>query len=145
MTEVGWGGVRGSTGVGVGGGGCLELICYTRGNTEDVRVSRYVKTTVQDLEETKQSLETERGMPTVTVHKVRSVILFEQTRIHLDRVRGLKRPFFLELEVMLRPTQTHEEGQAIVHGILLRLGITEEERCKLVERGSCGELLLLGQ
>lgn len=45
------------------------------------------------------------------VKKVRWLFMYEQTRIHLDKVDGLGT--FLEFEVCLRPSQTIEDGKVI--------------------------------
>lgn len=45
------------------------------------------------------------------VKKERWLFLYEQTRIHLDKVDGLGT--FLEFEVCLRPSQTIEDGKII--------------------------------
>jgi adenylate cyclase class IV len=121
-----------------------ELIAYKRGNTEDSRLSSYVKTPVTNLSETLAQLEKAYGKPEVTVCKVRTIVIYqERTRIHLDVVQGLTPAFFLELEVMLGTYQSHEvEGQHAIQSVLDLLGITQEERTTLVERGSYRELLL---
>lgn len=45
------------------------------------------------------------------VKKERWLFLYEQTRIHLDKVDGLGT--FLEFEVCLRPSQTIDDGKII--------------------------------
>jgi predicted adenylyl cyclase CyaB len=57
------------------------------------------------------------------VSKVRYLYMVGQTRIHLDDVRGLGQ--FMELEVVLRPDQTDEQGQAIAEDLMRKLGILE--------------------
>jgi len=59
------------------------------------------------------------------VRKRRWLYLVGYTRIHLDVVEGLGR--FLELEVMLQPGQSEEEGAAMASDLLLRLGIAEQD------------------
>ena len=55
------------------------------------------------------------------VSKVRYLYMVGQTRIHLDDVAGLG--IFMELEVVLRPDQTDEQGQAIAEDLMRKLDI----------------------
>ena len=57
------------------------------------------------------------------VSKVRYLYMVGQTRIHLDDVAGLGK--FMELEVVLQPDQTDEQGQAIAEELMKKLGILE--------------------
>ncbi len=59
------------------------------------------------------------------VRKTRTLYLVGQTRIHLDEVAGLGD--FMELEVVLHPGQTDEEGQAIARDLMTRLGVEEKD------------------
>ncbi len=59
------------------------------------------------------------------VKKTRTVYLLAQTRVHIDDVEDLGS--FLELEVVLRPDQTDEEGQKIAEDLLREFGIDEQE------------------
>jgi predicted adenylyl cyclase CyaB len=47
------------------------------------------------------------------------------TRVHLDEVEGLGS--FLELEVMLGPGQSEQEGQAIAQELMAQLGVEESD------------------
>uniref|UniRef100_A0A2C9M9K6 CYTH domain-containing protein n=1 Tax=Biomphalaria glabrata TaxID=6526 RepID=A0A2C9M9K6_BIOGL len=60
-----------------------------------------------------------------TVKKSRQLIIFAQTKIHLDQVEGLGE--FIELEVILRDDQTEEEGHLIVRDIMKTLGISNDD------------------
>ena len=66
------------------------------------------------------------------LHKVRTVFIYEQTRIHLDEVENLGN--FMELEVVfsgnskifqvcLREDQTVEDGEKIAYEIMEKLEI----------------------
>ncbi len=59
------------------------------------------------------------------VSKNRTLFLVGHTRVHLDRVEGLGH--FLELEVVLSENESSDEGVAIAHGLLSRLGISHEQ------------------
>lgn len=60
-----------------------------------------------------------------------------QTRIHIDSVQGLGD--FMELEVVLRPDQTLEEGRKIADNIKTKLDVKDEN---LIE---CAYMDLLGK
>jgi adenylate cyclase class IV len=49
----------------------------------------------------------------------------DQSRIHVDEVEGLG--CFLEVEVVLRPDQTEDEGARMATGLRLALGVQEED------------------
>ena len=60
-----------------------------------------------------------------TVEKVRHLYVVGQTRVHLDDVKGLGQ--FMELEVVLEPGQTDEEGRGIAESLLSSLGIDRQD------------------
>jgi adenylate cyclase class IV len=51
--------------------------------------------------------------------------MIARTRVHLDRVEGLGE--FIELEVVLGASEASEEGVAVAHELLHRLGITSQQ------------------
>jgi len=118
-----------------------ELISYTRNNTEDVRESKYHRVLCSNTAELIQALTMSNGPPEVVVTKTRHLVMVGQTRIHLDNVPKLG--FFIELEVLLRDDQSHEDGVKIADSILHDiLKVTREERERDIERGSYRELML---
>ena len=54
------------------------------------------------------------------------MFLVGNTRIHVDRVEGLGD--FVELEVVLSPTDTDERGMAVADELLDRLGVVTAQR-----------------
>ena len=61
----------------------------------------------------------------ITVTKCRFLYLVGQTRIHLDEVEGLGA--FLELEVVLKPGQSEQEGRQIADQIMREMEVTEAD------------------
>ncbi|MCI0565495.1 MAG: hypothetical protein MN733_44090, partial [Nitrososphaera sp.] len=53
------------------------------------------------------------------------VYLVGQTRVHIDEVENLG--WFVELEVVLEPDQSTQEGLAIAHELINRLGINHQD------------------
>jgi len=106
------------------GDGCGELIHYDRPDIGGPKVSHYLiaPTTAPEVLMTILS----RVLPIVgTVRKQRLLYRVGQTRIHLDQVENLGD--FVELEVVLRPDQTEEEGVSIAEYLMSRLEIPREQ------------------
>ncbi len=78
-----------------------------------------------------------RVLPTIgVVSKQRTLFMAGRTRIHLDDVVDLG--WFMELEVVLAPGETPEEGEVEAQKLMHRLGVTTDD---LVE-GAYLDLLL---
>ena len=105
------------------GDGRGELIHYDRPDIGGPRVSHYLIAPPSAPETLMTILS--RVLKTVgTVRKRRSLYRVGQTRIHLDQVEKLGD--FVELEVVLRPNQTEEDGVTIAEACLSRLEISRE-------------------
>ena len=103
---------------------CGELIHYDRPDAAGPKVSHYLIAPTSAPDALKTILS--RVLPVVgTVRKRRLVYHVGQTRIHLDQVEGLGD--FVELEVVLRPDQTEEEGVSIAEDLMSRLEIPAEQ------------------
>jgi len=101
-----------------------QLIYYKRPDTPGPKRSDYLVVPTSEPDALKAVLAASLGVRGV-VRKRRWLYLVGYTRIHLDVVEGLGR--FLELEVMLQPGQSEEEGAAMASDLLLRLGIAEQD------------------
>ncbi|XP_058115860.1 uncharacterized protein LOC131287931 [Anopheles ziemanni] len=91
-----------------------ELISYSRPDVPGPKLSEYSKMDIDEphcLEEILAETIGVRGR----VVKRRLLFLYGQTRVHLDEVEQLGN--YLEFEVVLKPNQTIEEGQAIVEDL----------------------------
>jgi predicted adenylyl cyclase CyaB len=106
------------------GGGRGELIRYHRPDDSGPKTSEYTIAPTSEPKALKTILTEVLGVLGV-VRKRRWLSLVGQTRIHLDRVEGLGD--FLELEVVLRPGQSEDEGIAIAEELMGRLGIAEDD------------------
>ncbi len=105
-----------------------ELIAYRRGDAAGPRESRYVIYRTPDPQGLLAVLSATLGVRAV-VRKRRTLYRIGPTRVHLDEVEGLGR--FVELEVVLQPDQTTDEGVIIAHDLMGRLDISQDH---LVER-----------
>ncbi|XP_023945403.2 uncharacterized protein LOC112051133 [Bicyclus anynana] len=67
------------------------------------------------------------------VVKERRLYMVGQTRIHIDKVQDLGN--FMELEVVLRPEQSLEEGQEIARDLQNKLGVENKDliQCAYVD------------
>lgn len=104
--------------------GSGQLIRYRRADGTEAKRSDY------EIYETSQpqllrSVLAESLGEKVVVRKKREVLMADQTRIHLDLVDGLGT--FMELEVVMRPDQSSEEGQAIANDLMGKLGIDKKD------------------
>lgn len=96
------------------------LIAYERPDRSGPKMSDYTLAPVQDAAKLEQALTRSMGVRGV-VEKERKIVIVGQTRVHLDEVTGLGT--FMELEVVLRPEQTREEGEAIAEKLMQDLHV----------------------
>ena len=97
-----------------------QLVHYQRLDVRGPKHSEYRIFETHDPERLKDILSHSYGVRGI-VSKVRHLYMVGQTRIHLDDVQGLGK--FVELEVVLQPGQSDEEGQAVAEELLHKLGI----------------------
>jgi predicted adenylyl cyclase CyaB len=115
-----------------------QLVYYERPDQAGPKQSDYILSATSDPTTLEEALTAALGICGV-VSKVRYLYVVGNTRIHLDQVEGLGR--FLELEVVLGPDQSAEEGKAIAVDLMGRLGIDEADLIDvayvdLLERGA---------
>ncbi|MFN0152271.1 MAG: class IV adenylate cyclase [bacterium] len=101
-----------------------ELIYYERANAHGPRESAYVISPVSDVATMRETLARAFGI-TGVVRKTRTLYLAEQTRIHLDEVEALGA--FVELETVLRPSQSIEDGARVTEALMQTLGISRDD------------------
>ena len=101
-----------------------ELIQYEREDAADARSSHYRIARTSDPEVLLDSLTQALGC-VGEVKKTRILYLIGQTRVHIDEVQGLGD--FLELEVVLRPDQSEDEGKRIANELLRDFGIAKSQ------------------
>ena len=104
--------------------GPAQLIHYDRPDLQGPKRSNYHVFETNDPENLRTALSRAYGIRGV-VRKERLLYMVGQTRVHLDSVEGLGH--FVELEVVLRPGQSDDEGQAIARDLMARLGIREAD------------------
>ncbi|KAK5643075.1 hypothetical protein RI129_006920 [Pyrocoelia pectoralis] len=107
-------------------GGDAELIYYDRPDDEGPKLSSYEKCTIHasEVDTLDRILKFSVGGKGI-VKKVRHLFMVGQTRLHVDIVENLGN--FMELEVVLKPEQTFEEGQSIANGLMEKLEIDKDD------------------
>ena len=116
--------------------GTGELISYARPDQLGPKESVYMRFGCENAKALSETLA--RALPVRgTVAKRREVFLLGQTRVHLDQVDQLGS--FVEPEVVLRDSQTVEQGEHAAHELLRALDIPEtaliaEAYIDLIER-----------
>jgi len=101
-----------------------QLVFYLRQDINGPKHSDYQIFDTDNPEGLKTIMTGAYGVREV-ITKVRYLYMVGQTRIHLDDVRGLGK--FIELEVVLNPGQSDEEGQMIAEDLRLKLGIQQDD------------------
>jgi predicted adenylyl cyclase CyaB len=97
-----------------------QLVYYERPDATGPKRSDYYLAETSEPAALKLALDKALGVRGV-VRKVRHLYMAGQTRIHLDEVEGLGN--FMELEVVLRPGQSDQDGQTIADDLMRRLGV----------------------
>jgi len=100
--------------------GTGELIFYERPDQPGPKLSQYDRSPCPDALAVLRALSAALGVRGV-VKKRRHVVLVGNTRIHLDEVEGLGS--FVELEVVLRDSDSVSAGERTVVDLLRALGI----------------------
>jgi predicted adenylyl cyclase CyaB len=101
-----------------------ELIHYERPDLDGPKLSNFVIAPTPDPSALREALSRAWGTAGRVVKK-RRLYLAGRTRIHLDRVDGLGD--FLELEVVLDPSQSATAGDAEARRIMAALGVADED------------------
>lgn len=114
-----------------------QLIFYERPDTDGPKLSRYSISPTSDPSSLRAVLADALGVKG-EVRKERRLFLVGQTRVHLDTVEGLGS--YMELEVVMRPDQTVEEGQQVAEDLMKKLGVSQES----LVTGAYMDLILKG-
>ncbi|XP_070785374.1 adenylate cyclase CyaB-like isoform X2 [Enoplosus armatus] len=115
-----------------------QLIFYERPDTDGPKLSRYSISPTNDPPSLRAVLSDALGVKG-EVRKERRLFMIGQTRVHLDTVEGLGN--YMELEVVMRPEQTVEEGQRVAEDLMEKLGVSKES----LVTGAYMDLLLKGR
>ena len=101
-----------------------QLIYYERQDAAGPKRSDYLLSVTREPESLKATLGAAYGIRGL-VRKQRWLYWIGNTRIHLDQVEDLGS--FLELEVVLAPGMSPEQGELIALDLMRKLGINESE------------------
>jgi predicted adenylyl cyclase CyaB len=119
-----------------------ELIYYERADAQEPSESRYMILPTREPAVLRDALSKALGVSGV-VRKQREVYHVAGTRVHLDTVEDLGE--FIELEAVLGPGESQEDGRARVHELAGALDISDEDLIDrayidlLLERGTEGD------
>lgn len=113
-----------------------QLISYSRPNVMANKLSKYDIYTTNNPSQLEQVLSLSYGI-LVIVSKKRQVYMIGQTRLHIDQVDDLP-GFYIELEVVLTPNQSENDGSLIATSLMERFEITKKQ---LIDR-SYSDLIL---
>ena len=97
-----------------------QLIFYRRDDLAGPKLSEYMIASTGEPDALRGTLTLAYGV-VGRVRKTRTLCLVGTTRVHLDDVDGLGH--FMELEVVLEPAQTVDDGQAIAEELMRTLSI----------------------
>ncbi len=97
-----------------------QLIFYRRGDQAAPKLSEYLIASTPEPDALRGTLALAYGV-VGRVRKRRTLFLVGTTRVHLDDVDDLGH--FMELEVVLTPEQTVDDGRAIADDLMQRLAI----------------------
>lgn len=100
------------------------LIYYDRPNSFEPIQSDIVISFIENPSTLKSVLSKSIGIRGI-VNKKRILYKYEQTRIHLDDVKGLGK--FIELEVVLKSDQTLKDGEMIANKLMDKFGIQKTD------------------
>lgn len=116
-----------------------QLVGYARTDSTAPRPSDYWLVSIADEAATlKSALAATLGV-LVVVRKHRDVFLYQNVRIHLDRLEELGE--FIEFEAVLSPGHDEQQAAELVSELAARLGIAASDRVE----NSYSDLLLLQQ
>lgn len=101
-----------------------ELISYNRPDDVGPKISEYTKVEIENPTLLREALTSTLGIRGV-VNKRRTRFMIAQTRIHLDEVDGLGE--FLEIEVVLKESQTKAESENIAVEFMEKLGVSKSD------------------
>jgi predicted adenylyl cyclase CyaB len=101
-----------------------QLIYYERSDEAGPKRSDYLISVTHEPDSLKVVLSAALGV-LGQVRKERWLYWAGHTRIHLDQVEGLG--VFVELEVVLQPGQSPEEGQLAAEALIGQLGLQETD------------------
>jgi adenylate cyclase class IV len=106
------------------GDGTGELIYYERDDDSEPAPSTYLISPVSDVPALAAALSAALGVRGI-VRKEREVFMVGRTRVHVDIVDGMGT--FMELEVVLGPRDSEEDGRAEAERLMEALAVRPED------------------
>lgn len=97
-----------------------NLICYFRDERAGKKISKYMISRTNDVNELERILKMQFGI-LVKVKKKREIYIFDNVRIHLDTVSKLGK--FIEIEIIYK---NFSEAKVIMSELIQKLGLKEQ-------------------
>lgn len=94
------------------------LIPYLREDQKGIKLSRYEKIPVENADSVREIFASLLGVE-MEIRKTRTIYIYENVRIHLDKVEKLGS--FIELEAVFNPTESDEESEKMKINHLMNL------------------------
>ena len=104
--------------------GKSAIMYYDRPNSYEPKQSDIFISFIENPDTLKSVLSISLGIRGI-VKKKRILYKYDQTRIHLDDVKGLGK--FIELEVVLKSDQTSKDGETIAYNLMNKFSIQKTD------------------
>lgn len=101
-----------------------DLIFYRRDDIAGAKASHFLAAKTRHPNELREVFANRLGLLGEVI-KTRKLYLVGQSRLHFDSVEGLGD--FIEVEVVLRDGQSHDEGHDIARGLQEKLAVATED------------------
>ena len=68
----------------------------------------------------------------VVVNKIRKLFIYKNARIHLDAIKNLDDPYYIEIEVVINNKEDEEKSNTLMNELLTMMKLTDTERNPII-------------